>query len=148
MTKKTEKTDRNNKIRFLRSQGMKVKHIAKRYGISRQRVSQICGTVDGYSIRADIKKERIISLRKRGWTAKEVGKLMGISEATVYKYSNGLGFVYNTPERKARDREIMRLHKEGVSGTEIARRFGVSDMTVSRIINCGRNTQKDKSEWK
>jgi DNA-binding CsgD family transcriptional regulator len=128
-------------IRLRYNYYLTLQEIAEKFGISAERVRQICerdkpkNAVDPLVARRLEKHKRVKRLWAEGMTAKEISAKIDKCSMTVYRYATGLEFDnYSTPERRIRDRRIMIMKENGYTAKRIAEELEISPNTVFRAL--------------
>lgn len=74
-------------------------------------------------------QEQVYAYHTKGLNAKEIGKLLGLSERTVQRYARQMN-CKALKQPKTREVRALELHKEGFSYAEIAKKLRVCKATV------------------
>jgi DNA-binding NarL/FixJ family response regulator len=134
----------------LHSQGLSLREIAARVGVTDVRVSQIIrqeglqphvatrGIPTAMELEAKQRRQDILRLHGQGLPPSAIAAELEASAGTVYRIHSEAGLrPHETSEAvlaRQRREEAVRLHREGVPGAEIARRLGISEPVVVAIL--------------
>lgn len=121
---------------------MTQEEIAKRFGISKQRVNQIfesLGYVSDFpkskTVRKEKKKEKFIELIKNNKTKEEAAKELGLSRFSMYQYLKEASI--SPCEKKAKDekyKHVMFDYRDGCSCKELAIKYNYTVGSVRVLI--------------
>jgi DNA-binding CsgD family transcriptional regulator len=116
--------------------------LGKRFGITAQRVDQICAMNGVRSIIEwggpepklnERQRKKIIECYLKGDSAMKIAKRFGVSNSTVTKYLNQAGIPRRkTPLKLTPDqhRDLISLRKKGMSYEKLGKQFGISAMAA------------------
>lgn len=139
--------DIKDKIIELRKQGLSTNAIGKQLGVSQTTVyNSLPGDLKNISAKkpsterkkissSQVVLDKMIELRKQGLSTTKIGKMLGVSQMTVYnslpQELKDIG-LQSTPQDK-KDK-IIELRKQGLSLRGISKQVGVSDRAVYYIL--------------
>ena len=116
--------------------------LGKRFGITAQRVEQICAMNGVKSIMEwrgpdpklnERRRQKIINYYVKGDSAMKIAKRFGIANSTVTKYLSRADVPRRkTPRKLTSDqhRDLISLRKKGISYEKLGKRFGINTMTA------------------
>ena len=83
----------------------------------------------------ELRNQRIIDLRRAGFTYQRIGEMVGCCEETVGAVLRAAGLSGRLPPHPEQVETIQNLYRDGLSYSEISRRLGVDRRHVSRSVS-------------
>jgi len=78
--------------------------------------------------------EKIVELRKKGFTQQKIADEVGLSQPAVAKILSKTGNSTNSNERLERNKQIFALRDQGLTQEQIAKKVGISRQAVAKIL--------------